>query len=741
MQFIGKQISANEQSNNPFRVSKLKLAIHRVLIGSSALLISAPVIALAEQAEDITLQEVNVVAPALSDTRPVKGYNATRATSATRTDTELVNVPQAITVITRDAMSDQSMQSIADAVRYVPGVQAAQGEGNRDQLILRGNNTTSDLFIDGLRDDIQTYRDLYNTDRIEVLKGANGMIFGRGGAGGVVNRVSKKAGWDPVKDVSLSFGSFDHRRVTADFGQGLTDEVAFRINAVYEDSNSYRDGVDLKRYGITPTFTIRPSDKTQIELSTEYFKDKRIADRGVPSFIGSDGSNLNNRPYRISNYDQFFGNAKLSPTETETTAFNAIITHAFDNGVQVKNSTRLAYYDKFYQNIYADSSVSTGDTLKIAAYRDDTKRENLINQTDVTYTAKLGSIEHKLLAGAEFNVQDTDNTRVIGTSVNGVSASNPKVTIAMNTPNRNQKSDVTVSAFYLQDQIVLSPQWQAIVGLRHDNVDTNYVNMIGSQKINVSDNLLSPRAGLIYKPTENSSLYASYSSSYVPRAGEQLIGLTAVTASFKPEKFINKEVGLKWDMNPTLSLSVAAFKLLRENVLATDPTSVENSFLIDGQETTGLEIGLSGKLNDRWQIMGGFTLQDGEITKDIITFSNNGARTPNNDTSKGSELGQTPTRTFSLWNKYQINETWAVALGAVSRSEMYALSPTVGASTILPGYTRYDAAIFAKINPKWRAQVNIENLTNKDYALYAHNNNNITPGAPINLRATLNYQF
>lgn len=710
-----------------------------LLFGSTMLSVTA---VKAAESEVVELQEIEVTAEKKSDTKPVKGYNAKRSTSATRTDTELVNVPQAITVITRDFMQDQSMQSIADAVRYVPGVQAAQGEGNRDQLVLRGNQTTGDLFVDGLRDDIQTYRDLYNTDRIEVLKGPNGMIFGRGGAGGVVNRVSKKAGWDPVRDISVSYGSFDHRRISADYGQGLTDEVAFRLNAVYENSNSYRDGVELKRYGATPTFTIKPDDKTEIVLSAEYFKDERTADRGVPSFIGGDNSNLNNRPYRIGDYDKFFGNARLSPTATETVAFNAAISHAFDNGIQVKNSTRLAYYDKYYQNVYARSSVSTTGTLQLGAYRDNTKRENLINQTDITYTARTGSIEHKLLAGVELAAQDTTNKRLTpagGENLGGtVTAENPTISgITFNNVTRDQKSDFTATAFYLQDQIVFNPQWQAVVGLRHDHLNTQYTDLRPGNfaNINVSNNLLSPRAGLIYKPTIDSSIYINYSTSYVPRAGDQLIGLTVSSATFKPEKFINKEVGAKWDITPNLALTAAVFKLERENVLAADPNNTGNSILLDGQETTGLELGASGKVTDQWQIMGALTLQEGEITE---TQAN---ATAANVINKGAQLAMTPTRTFSLWNKYQIDETWAVALGVVSRSEMYAATPTVGQSTILPGYTRFDAAIFAKLNPQWDAQINIENLTNKDYALFAHNNNNITPGAPLNARATLNYHF
>ncbi|WP_223261319.1 TonB-dependent receptor [Methylophilus medardicus] len=731
-----------------------RLTPRPVLMAFGFLMASAalPVTTLsAAESNVIELETVEVKASKKSDTKPIRGYNAKRSSTATRTDTDLINVPQAITVITRDMMQDQSMQSIADAVRYVPGVQAAQGEGNRDQLVLRGNQTTSDLFVDGMRDDIQTYRDLYNTDRIEVLKGPNGMIFGRGGAGGVINRVSKKAGWDPVKDLSVSYGSFDHRRISADYGQGLTDEVAFRLNAVYENSNSYRDGVDLRRYGFSPTFTIKPGDKTEMVLSAEYFKDERIADRGVPAQATRTGAltttnaDFNRRPFRIGDYDQFFGNAKLSPTETETVAFNAAISHAFDNGVQVKNSSRLAFYDKYYQNVFANSPVSTTGLLSLAAYRDETKRENLINQTDITYTLKTGEVEHNVLGGFEINIQDTRNNRTAptgttddnGTFTSTASSQSPfGVPVNFNRLVRNQQSDFTVMGVYMQDQIVFNPQWQAVIGLRHDRIDTDFRDLRPTapvSNINVTNNLLSPRAGLIFKPSDNSSIYANYSTSYVPRAGDQLIGLTVSAASFKPEKFVNKEIGAKWDILPSLSLTAAIFKLERENILAADPNSPANNILIDGQETTGLELSLSGKVTDQWQVMAAYTLQEGETTKQ--QGAGNGA------ILAGSALALTPTRTFSLWNKYQINDTWAIGVGMVSRSEMYAAPPTASQSTILPGYTRFDAAIFAKLSPKWDAQVNIENLTNKDYALFAHNNNNITPGAPLNARATLNYHF
>lgn len=722
--------------SNSYKISALKLAVRSVLFGSS-LAFFAPITAMAETEVDseITLPQVDVIAPAVSDTQPVKGYRAKRSTTATKTDTELRDVPQAISVVTQDQIQDQSIQSVSESVRYVPGVTATQGEGNRDAIVFRGNATTGDFFVDGTRDDVQTYRDLYNTDRIEVLKGPSGMIFGRGGAGGVINRVSKEAGWDPISQITASYGAYDHKRVSGDYGQAINDEVAFRINAVYEDSGSYRDGVDLERYGVTPTVTIKPDENSKIVLGMEYFKDKRVADRGVPSVNGPGNSTLKNRPFDIGDEDTFYGNADLSPTETETVAFNAMFEQAFENGINLKNRTRFASYDKYYQNVFARGPVRNDGTVQLGAYRDDTRRDNIINQTDITYSLKTGGLEHKLLAGAEFSVQDTANKRLTpagGENLGGsVSTSNPTRTgVAFNTLSRKQESDVTVAAFYLQDQIVFSPQWQAIIGLRNDNFDTNFTNELNNTNINVSDNLLSPRAGLIFKPVEPVSIYANYSVSYVPRAGDQLTSLTVSNATFDPEKFINYEVGAKWDVNPNLSFTAAVYKLERQNVAVNDPNAPSQSILVDGQETKGAELSIAGNITDKWSVFGGYAFQDAELTKDQSTTI-----------LKGTELAQTPRHTFSLWNRYDFNEMWGAAIGVISRSDMYAALPTTTTSTVLPGYTRLDAAIFAKFNKNTRLQVNLENLTNKEYALYAHNNNNITPGSPITGRATLIYDF
>ena len=734
----------------PHKNSKLKSAMRLAIIGLGFAASAMHTSAFAEEKTEnkIELKEVEVVGKYESDTKPVKGYNAKRSRSATKTDTELKDTPQSISVITQDVIKDQSIQSISDAVRYVPGVTASQGEGNRDAINFRGAGvTTGDFYQDGVRDDVQTYRDLYNTDRIEVLRGSNAMIFGRGGSGGIINRVSKEAGWDPVRELSLSYGAYNHKRAAIDIGDAISEGAAFRLNAVYEDSDSYRDGVSIERYGFTPTFTFRPSENTKVVLSAEYFDDKHIGDRGQPSLRSGSavGVNYKNRPVDIGNTDQFFGNARLSPNETETTAFNAMIEHAFDNGVTVRNRTRYADYDKYYQNVFASSSVdNTSGVFSVGAYRNETDRENLINQTDVTYNLKLGSIEHKLLAGMELGKQNTHDLRRVqngSESLGTLNVSNPVYngTVNFNTLSRNRKSDANITAFYLQDQIALSPMWDVIIGARYDKFEVDHTNLLATgtptnpREIETTDNKVSPRAGLIFKPMENLSFYASYSQTFVPRAGDQLDGLSFTTASFRPEKFINNEIGAKYDLSPELSLTAAVYKLERQNVAITDPNAPTQTILVDGQETKGLELGVTGKITSQWSMFGGYAYQDGEITKQSGTGT--GA------VLKGAELAQTPEHTFSLWNRYDFNDMWGAAIGVISRSEMYAATPTVSQSTILPGYTRVDAAIYGKFSKNLRLQVNLENLTNKEYVLSAHNNNNIVLGSPLTGRATLIYNF
>lgn len=659
-----------------------------------------------------------------------KTYIKKRTGTATKTDTRIRDIPQSISVITEEQIKDQSLLGLTDAVIYSPGVMAGQGEGNRDSFWLRGNQSTSDLFVDGVRDDVQYYRDLYNIDRVEVLMGPNGMIFGRGGVGGVINRVVKEANWESKNEFRIQGGAYDHKRSSIDLNNQINETLAVRINAMIEDSGSFRQGVESERRAINPTFTFKPSGKTKIIIGTEYFNDKRIGDRGIPSVQNSPQG----YPYPTSR-STFFGNALQSHNEAIIKNGYAIIDHAFDNGFSLKNHTRFSDYDKYYQNVYANSQVRPDGTVTIDGYYDNTQRQNFFNQTDLTYNLKTGSISHRLLAGVEIGFQENENYRILATPNSTIAASSPFASLAFNSSrDRNTSTDISNQAIYIQDQIYLNEQYQIIAGLRYDQFKTKFNDIKNSSNsANVNDQFLSPRVGLVYKPIEPVSIYTNYSLSYLPRTGEQLTSLTSSNKSFDPEKFTNIEFGLKYDLLQSFSISSAIYRLERSKMAITDPSNSSNIIIVDGQVTKGFELGVAGKLFDAHSMYGGYTYQDAEITKTQGTGSS--------QITSGTLLGHVPKHTFSLWNKYEFNETWSAALGIISRSDMYAATPTSSTAVNLPGYARLDAAVFANINKQTKLQLNIENILDKTYYQSAHNNNNIMYGYPLTARATLTYTF
>jgi catecholate siderophore receptor len=227
------------------------------------------------------------------------GYHAEAINSATKTLAALRDTPQSITVLPAERLRDQSMTSVSDVLNYVPGVTSHQGENNRDQVVIRGVSSSADFFLDGVRDDVQYYRDLYNVQRVEILKGPNAMIFGRGGGGGVINRVSKEPQSSPLREFTIQGGSFSDRRFTGDLDQPFGQEIALRINGMYEGAESFRQFVNRRRYGINPTISISPGSNTHMNVGYEHFYDSRTADRGVPSFMA--------RPVDVP-IETYFGN-------------------------------------------------------------------------------------------------------------------------------------------------------------------------------------------------------------------------------------------------------------------------------------------------------------------------------------------------------------------------------------------------------------------------------------------------
>ncbi|HEY4361176.1 MAG TPA: TonB-dependent siderophore receptor [Bryobacteraceae bacterium] len=652
-------------------------------------------------------------------------YRVPAVSSASKTLTPLIDIPQSITVIPQEQIRDQQLLSIADVVNYVPGVSSHQGENNRDQVIIRGNNTSADFFVDGVRDDVQYYRDLYNLDRIEVLKGSNAMEFGRGGGGGVINQVTKEAGFMPLRQFLLSGGSFSDRRFIADLDQPLNNHIAVRLNGMYEGSDSFRKYVNMNREGINPTITIAPDSKTKITLGYEYLHDQRVADRGVTSFLG--------RPANVDP-STYYGN----PYSSDVHADVNIGTATFERQIgrfKVRNHTLVGAYDRGYQNYVPGAATADGTQVSLSAYNNATRRKNIFNQTDVTYEASTGRIRHTLLAGIEIGRQLTDNFRNTGyfnNTATSILVPFYEPTITSHSTFRQSATDAdnhlktNLGAAYVQDQMELSRHWQVIAGVRFDHFDLEYHDNRAGTDLRRIDNLVSPRTGLVYKPAAKLSVYGSYSVSYLPSSGDQFSSLTTITQQVKPEHFNNYEGGVKWDIRPSLSFTAALYRLDRTNTRSTDPNDPTRIIQTGSQRTNGFEAGLAGSITRLWKISGGYSYQDAFVTSATTSAK------------AGAQVGEVPHHTLSLWNNYQFLPKLGGGLGILHRTDMFV---AVDNAVVLPGYTRADAAVYVPLGEHMRLQANIENLFGAKYYINADSNTNISPGSPRGVRFALTTRF
>ncbi len=652
------------------------------------------------------------------------GYDIEKTRSATKTETPLIDVPQTVTVLSREQLDDQGVESLNDALRYVPGVVLGQGEGHRDQITLRGQSTTADFFLDGLRDDAQYYRSLYNIDRVEVLKGANALIFGRGGGGGVINRVSKAPEFNKTRtDLAGGFDSFGGWSLAADLDQPLSENFAARLNATYEDFANHRDLYHGHFTGIAPTLGWQLGEATRLVLGYEYADDQRVTDRGVPSFAGSP----------LHGYDDtFFGSPAANHSAVTAHIARARLDHDFSDGLSGNLSGQYAHYDKYYGNVYARSPATT-TTVEVEGYNSDTIRENWIVQGNLVWKGETASLGHQLLLGFEASDQLTDAKRSEA-AFGAAAASRITVplaqrltlpTVTFGASSRSSLSKVRALSAYVQDQIDLGELVKVVLGLRYDDFRITSTNRVNSFRATRSDGKWSPRAGLIIKPRENVSLYASYAKSFLPQSGDQFTVLDATTASLAPEEFRNLEAGVKWDLTERLTFTAAAFQIDRTNTRANDP--ITGVVVQTGKSRTkGFELAAVGQIAKGLQVTLGYTLQDGEI---ISTT----AAAP-----AGRALAQLPRHQFSAWGRYDFTDQLGVAVGAVRQSQQFA---TISNAVRLPGFTRIDAALFYKVSAALELQVNVENLTDTDYFPSAHTDNNISTGAPLNARLGVKLRF
>lgn len=643
------------------------------------------------------------------------GYATDDGSSGSKTPTPLIDVPQTVSIITEDQLDDQGITQLVDALRYVPGVSLDTGEGHRDQVFIRGQASTADFYLDGLRDDAEYYRPLYNVARVEVLKGANALIFGRGGGGGVINRVSKVADFSaPATYLDANVDSFGALSLAGDVNQPLSGTVAARINATYEEFDNARDFYEGRFIGVSPTVTVNLGERTHVSAFYTYDDDRRVTDRGVPS--------LNGEP--LTGFDRtFFGDSDFNDSQSVAHIARLRLDHELAEGLTVNLTGQFADHDKFYANVVP--SRATAATATLNGYTSGTDRQNRIVQGNLVWQAGFGAIESTLLAGFEIGRQQTDAERYNIAFEGGATSVTVPLARVLSIPSARQTtisrastSQLDTASGYIQEQLDFGAV-QLIAGLRYDEFALDTLEIVTGFAAGRTDRKWSPRLGIVIKPQEALSLYAGYATSFLPQSGDQFSVLDATSASLEPEKFENLELGAKWAVTPSLFATAAIFGLDRSNTRAVDPVNPGLTVLTGESRVEGMEASLVGRLQPNWQVSLGYTYLDGEIRSDTTSAP------------AGRGLQQLPRHQASAWTRYDLSDRFGLGLGAVYQGKQFA---SVSNVVTLPDWVRIDAAAFFDLSERFALQLNVENLFNRNYYSSAHGDNNIQPGDPFSVR-------
>jgi catecholate siderophore receptor len=656
-------------------------------------------------------------------------------TSALKMPIPLVDVPQSLSIIGQEEIKLRGYGELGDLVRYTPGVNTSQGEGHRDAIVFRGVRSTADFFSDGVRDDVQYYRPLYNLEQVEILRGPNAMLFGRGSTGGALNRVTKKAviGMDAA-NADLSIDSFGAYNVAADVNMAMSADSALRINAFVETLENDRDYYDGDRFGINPTYRRAIDNQTILDLSVELMDHERFIDRGIPT--GSNGAPVD------SLRDTVFGSESLNTQTLEATIFRGTLTREFSDSMTGVFNLHYADYEKMYQNLYASGYDGTAGTVTLDGYRDPTERTHMVINGHITSQFTAGGMSHTLLVGGEYIDTENENHRFNSQwSTSGsdketfaLPASGSRLEITANSANaattvnfdqdlnNRTETDITATSFFVQDQIAINDKLQVLLGARFDDFELTLRDTKDPAAITSNDrnwDEVSPRFGLIYKPQSNVSLYASSSETFMPRSGEQYKALKS--SALDPDEYENTEYGVKWDVSESLSMTASMFEAESER-----EASAGEDVFVALLEVDGFEIQVDGELSDRTSVSFGYSNMDGEA-------------------DDGLDAYELPETMYSLFINHQASERLNYGIGLTYQDESIILQKTGKRKSepqpFMPDYTRIDASLSYTMSDDTTVRVIIENLADEDYYPHSHSTHQVSVGDPMNAKISLSRSF
>lgn len=696
-----------------------------------------------------------LAAPALADAQTSKPGvivtgRATKASEQSAIDKltqPLIDTPQSVSVISRAELDDRGITTLNDAVRTTPGISLGAGETSfqGNNVILRGFTTRNDTYLDGMRDYGYYYRDPFDEDSIEVLKGPSSVLFGRGSTGGVIEQTTKQAiVGRSVLDTEVLAGTDRTHRVTADGNMPLGDGLgAVRLNAmVHESGVAGRDGARNSRWGLAPSVLIHLRPDTQLRLDWLHQFENDRPDYGIPWFNGA--------PAKVARSNFYgFSSDYLRATVNVLTA---AVSHQVNDNLTL--SSKVRYSDDSREFRTSEAVVPPGVlvttplsaiTLNRNEFAGHSREVFLQNQSDLTAHFSTGLLRHSLAAGLEFGSESPRPTYIFFTGVVTTNLANPppqtfSATLAY--VRLTARTDAKTAGIYALDTMDIGDRWQMMGGVRWDRFDAHYTStgyaatgaVAARTDIHHVDEAPSYRAAITYKALPGLNFYASYGDSFDPSASgiESLVSsgrsVAQANLNLDPEKSRSYEAGAKWAVTPQLVLDASVFQIEKTNVRVPDPTVPGFNTLGGDQQVRGFETELSGNLTAAWKVHLGYAYMDSRTVKS----------TPGGPLV-GEPLTITPKDTFSLVTEYRILPNVEVGGDVVSVSSRLGQN-TAASFLTAPGYTV--AGVMAKyiVSNRLTVQVNVYNVADAVYYDQLHPFH-VVPGAARSALLTVTGHF
>jgi catecholate siderophore receptor len=650
-----------------------------------------------------------------------------------------MDISQSVDTIDKKELAEQNLTLVQEALRNVPGVTLNSGEGGAhgDSVNLRGLSVPDSFFMDGVRDIGQYRRDTFNTDALVVLLGPASAVFGRGSTSGVINSISKQPTLTPLATINVSGGMASYFRGTGDVNFPISDTAAARVT-VMDQSNGVvqRDQVHYHTYGVAPTLSLGIDTPTRLTLSYYKQEENNLPDYGIPFIDG--------QPARVER-SNFYGLANYDRTRTNTNIGTLRFEHDFNDRVTLSNSLRYANYGfeylvtgSFLGNDFVDPPPPGTPYADINVSRDQPSSAGttalLINRTDLTTKFDVAGLNNVLTSGLELS-KEWSNVSRFQNGLDDIPPTPllapaayfyPPTPLSVYSVPKGRGKDVSP---YLLDSIALGSHWDVDLGLRWDQFKTTFSEAISGTAFDRTDNFVSPRVAIIYKPTDKQSIYVSYGTSYNPVI-EYLI-VAPSDESLSPEKNSTLELGVKMKLlDGEIELTGAVFDTRVKNVRISDPDDPTVQDAPFDQEVKGIELALNGYLTDIWEVSAGYSHLNDKITESSDPLS------------VGNFAPNTPHDSFNLWTTVEPVKAWTLGGGFTAVSHRFADTENTAG---VPSYVVFNAMTSYLVNEHFKVQVNLNNVADKLYFTGFYytgiQENHALPSAGRTLIGTASYRF